>query len=77
MVMMGSICFIAMLVSTGYIQYKSKKSKDEFKKYFRQQTNLDPENVAWNENMKNLEEQVSRMVVVMMICFVVLNLPCK
>ena len=77
MVMMCSICFIAMLVSNGYIQYKSKKSNDEFKKYFRQQTNLDPENVAWNENMKKLEEQVSRMVVVMMICFVVLNLPCK
>ena len=77
MVIMCSTCFVAMLISNGYIQYRSKKSKEEFKKYFRQGTNLDPENVKWNENMRRLEEQVSRMVVVMMITFTVLNLPCK
>ena len=76
MVMGGSTCFVAMLVSYGYIKYRSIKDRDEFRKYVRQ-GNLDPENVESNENTLRLEEEVSRMVVVMMISFTILNLPSK
>ena len=76
MVMGGSTCFVAMLVSYGYIKYRSIKDREKFRKYVRQ-GNLDPENVESNENTLRLEEEVSRMVVVMMISFTILNLPSK
>ena len=75
MVMMCLTCFVVTLVSIGYIQYRHKKDNDKLvhELYFRQ-GDLDPETLEWNENMRRIEESVSRMVLVMMITFAILNL---
>ena len=76
MVMGGSTCFVAMLVSYGYIKYRSIKDQEDFQRYVSH-GNPNPDNIEWHEQTLRLEEQVSRMVVVMMISFTILNLPSK
>ena len=72
MVTMCSICFVVMLVSIVYIQYRRKKNNEDFQKYFKQGS-FDPENLEHNEKVMRLEESMSRMVRVMIITFTILN----